>query len=123
MNPEQIFNSLHRSLQTALGATVSLVETLQDEAQRDQLYTKIQSQPTAAEFSYWLEAWAARGEAQEQAAMQLVDAIFSRSAGGPPAPESQGLQVPPSLQGELQELTQHLATLRQDLEQSRRQEI
>ena len=124
MNSDNLTQLLQQGFRVTLGATASLVETLQDPQKRNDNFDSIRS-----ELSYLATEWAAKGEITEQEARNFVDNLLnqlgtqrrsSRSASPPSTVITTPTQAaPPDLELELQELTAQLAAMRTELEKLR----
>ncbi len=124
MNPDDLTQLLQQGFRVTLGATASLVETLQDPQKRIQNISALES-----ELSQLAQEWALKGEMTEQEARNFVDSLLTRdqSAGPTPTdssdtasatPNEQPVQ-PTSAELELQELTAQIAAIRAELEKLR----
>lgn len=123
MNSNNLTELLQQGFRVTLGATASLVETLQDPQKRDQNLDAFQS-----ELSYLATEWAQKGEMTEQEARNFVDNLLSqirnqRTSSTPeassPTATTPTESAPPDVQLELQELTAQLAAIRTELEKLR----
>jgi len=123
MNPETLIDLLQKSFRVTLGATASMVETLQDPQKRQESVSKLQS-----EWSQLAEEWAEKGSVTEQEARRFVDSFLAQrgksttSANGAASQSSEpipttAVAVPESnMQADLQELTAQITALREELE-------
>ena len=122
MNSDTIVEQLQKGFRVTLGATASLVETLQDPDKRSENLTKL-----SQEWSQLSADWAEKGAETEQEARSFVDTILSKqqgsssSAGTAASPETAST-TSPSIQLEIQELTAQLAAIRAELERLRNQD-
>ena len=125
MNSDNLTQLLQQGFRVTLGATASLVETLQDpQKQTDNLYQ------LRSELSQLADEWAVKGEMTEQEARNFVEHLLhqlGRSAStsesspfsvGDPYADS-GESAPANVQLNLQELTAQLAAIRAELEKLR----
>ena len=117
MNPETLPQLAQKCVRVALGATSSLIESLQDSQKRDENFTKLFQNPT--EFT---EELAVKGELTEQEARNFVDHILAQSGlvqgSQPTTVNATATPVADTdTQSDLQELTAQLAALRKELEQ------
>ena len=118
MNTTDLTQQLQRALRVTLGATTALVESLQDPRKRDENLAKLR-----LEWNELSEEWARKGEQTEQEARGFVDTIFSQqlSATGSSRSANSPSTVTPTtsldIQGDIQELTAQIATMRAELEQ------
>lgn len=124
MNSANLTQLLQQGFRVTLGATASLVETLQDSQKRNDNLDSLRS-----ELSHVATEWAAKGEITEQEARNFVDNILnqlgtqgrsSTSASPPPTVTTTPTQAaPPDVELELQELTAQIAAMRVELEKLR----
>lgn len=129
MNPNSVFQLLQKSFHLALGATASVGETLQDPQKRLQFLCEL-----GTELKERAHEWEAKGEITEQEARRFLENWFAqqqgeRSSDTAPSSERTSVVSPPSqsivrshLQADLQELTEQVAALREELEQLRKSE-
>lgn len=121
MNSDNLTQLLQQGFRVTLGATASLVETLQDPQKRSNNLDSIQS-----ELSHLASEWAAKGEMTEQEARNFVNNLLNqlRNQAPSPTPGASSSTVtttppqaaPPDVELELQELTAQLAAIRTELE-------
>lgn len=116
MNPETLPQLVQKGFRVALGATTSLMESLQDAQKRDENFSKLTQNPT--EFA---EELAAKGEVTEQEARNFVDSLLSQSGGvgGGDRTTVNTTATPvadPAVQADLQDLTAQLTALREELQ-------
>lgn len=116
---------VQKSFRVTVGATASLLETLQDPQKRQEVTSKLQS-----EWSQLADELAEKGAITEQEARRFVDSFLARqrdsrsssTANSQPSEPIPTTAVPVSepsmsdVQAELQELTAQLAALRAELE-------
>ncbi|GAB4383000.1 MAG: hypothetical protein Kow00121_44110 [Elainellaceae cyanobacterium] len=122
MNPDTLIQFAQKGLRVTVGATASLIETLQDPQRRDESFARLQT-----EFSHLAEEWELKGEFTEQEARTFVDSLLkqrfeSNYPSEPPAttpPTSTPAATAPNIQQDLQELTTQLAAIRAELEKLR----
>jgi polyhydroxyalkanoate synthesis regulator phasin len=125
MNPDTILQIVQKGFRVTLGATASLIETLQDPQRRDENLYRLRT-----ELNQLAEEWAAKGEMTEQEARNFVDTILSQRAAqtngdfSSPSPSSSSTATaaPPDVQLDLQELTAQIAAIRAELERLREQD-
>ena len=119
MNSDNPLNLLKKGLHVTLGATSSLVESLQDPIKREENLAQLRNNPS--DFAEVLEQ---KGAVTEGEARKLVDSVVGQYAPGSapasaPTSASGMISHPPSidpnLQIELKEFTQQLAELRLQL--------
>ncbi|MCL2933683.1 MAG: hypothetical protein MGG11_15975 [Trichodesmium sp. MAG_R03] len=121
MNPDNLTEIIQKGFRVTLGATSFFMETLQDSSKRDENLNKLNS-----DFNQLTEEWAERGEITEREARNFVDTILNQqnsqantdSITVPSSPISTSGFVQSDIQQDLLELTQEIANLRADLQQS-----
>lgn len=121
MNPDTLSQTIQKGFRVTLGATASLLEAIQDPQASSQKFSTI-----GGDFNRLAEEFEAKGEVTEQEARQFVDSMMTQM----PNPFFQG-QTPASsqtvntvampvidvtMQTELENLTQELAQIRQEIE-------
>lgn len=122
MNSDNLTQLLQQGFRLTLGATASLVETLQNAQKRNENLTQIQS-----ELEQLATDWVAKGEITEQEARKLVDNLLNQLSNQQSTPTSEQSTyytstttsttvAPPHVQLELQELTAQIAAIRSELE-------
>jgi len=124
MNSDHLLQLLHKGFRATLGATASLVETLQDPQKREQNLSELRS-----ELSERFQQWVEKGEITEQEARNLVESLLrqrnSQASYSPPQPSTDyttttsSPAAPPDVQLEMQELTAQIAAIRTELEKLR----
>lgn len=115
-------NLLQQGFHMTLGATASLVETLQDPQKRTENLSQISS-----ELGNMAHEWVAKGEMTEQEARDFVSNFLNQLRNQRPATQTPNSTVyttstqvaPPEVQLDLQELTAQLAAIRTELEKLR----
>jgi polyhydroxyalkanoate synthesis regulator phasin len=120
MNSDTTINLLKKGFHVTLGATSSLVESIQDPIKREENLAQLRMGPN--EFA---EILAERGAVTEVEARKFVDNVVAQyqpsassySTGATSASPSPSID--PTLQLELQDLTKQLAELRAQLNSSR----
>lgn len=130
MNSDELVQLLQKGFHVTLGATASLIESIQDPEKRDENLSKLNQ-----EWSLLSEEWARKGEVTEQEARNFVDSVLAQRQGQstatttPPEPNPTSSTssattptAPPDVQLELQELTAQLAAMRAELERLRNQD-
>jgi polyhydroxyalkanoate synthesis regulator phasin len=124
MNVDNLTQVLQTGFRVTLGATSSLLEMLQDTQKRNENLEKIQS-----ELSQLAEELAAKGEVTEHEARQFLDSLLAQQSGDfsrTTETEPSSIQVTTSNTSasdsrsvaEIQDLTQEIASLRTELENS-----
>lgn len=123
MNVDNLTNLLQQGFHLTLGATASLVETLQDPQKRTENLSQISS-----ELSHLANEWAAKGEMTEQEARNFATNFLNQLQNqAPTTSEASGTTVtntptevaPPEVRLDLQELTAEIAAMRAELEKLR----
>ena len=127
MNSDNPIEALQTGFRVCLGATTSLIESLQDAQKREETFSKIMR----SEFSQLAEEWVQKGELTEQEARSFVDSLLNQpknetaspTTTTPSSSSSKTTPAAPSdVQMELQELTTQIAAMRAELERLRNQE-
>lgn len=121
MNSDNAINLLKKGFHVTLGATSSLVESIQDPIKREENLAQLRMGPN--EFA---EILAEKGAVTEVEARKFVDNVVaqyqpsasSNNTGTPTASTSPSPSIDPTLQLELQDLTKQLAELRAQLRSS-----
>jgi len=125
MNPDTISQTLQKGFRVTLGATASLLEALQDPQGSSQKFSDI-----GTDMDRLTEELETKGEATEQEARQFVDGLMTQmpnpfSSSPDASTQTVSAVATPvadsSIQGELEELTQELAAIRQDIEALKQQ--
>jgi len=116
MNPETLPQLVQKGFRVALGATTSLIESLQDSQKRDENFSKLTQDP-----NQFAEELAAKGEVTEQEARNFVDSLLSQSGGmgggdRTTVTTTATSVADPTVQSDLQDLTAQLTALREELQ-------
>lgn len=124
MNSNNLLDLLQTGFRISLGATTSLVETLQDPQKRDESLSQMNS-----ELSQRVSEWAEKGAITEQEARRLMEQIWGQKSHSGPSPSTdtpsdiptapRTTTVSPSSQLEIEELTAQIAAIRTELENLR----
>ncbi|MBD1935248.1 MULTISPECIES: hypothetical protein [Cyanophyceae] len=124
MNSDNLFDLVHKGFRVTLGATASLVESVQDPQKREQNLELLKT-----DSNLLLEQLAEKGETTEQVARSFVDSLItpadrteSTSTYGTPSSTvttSTTSVAQQDVQIELQELTAQIAAMRTELEKLR----
>ncbi|WP_299484797.1 hypothetical protein [Acaryochloris sp. IP29b_bin.137] len=125
MNPEMVTEFLKKGFHVTLGATTSVVESIQDAQKREENLSQLN-----LGFDQLSQIWADKGEVTETEARKMIDSMASQYGvnvnsmpSGPSAPSSAtSPSIDPSLQQELKTLTNQLANIRLELTQMGDQE-
>ncbi|MDJ0599961.1 MAG: hypothetical protein QNJ37_14100 [Crocosphaera sp.] len=116
MNTDTIFQLLQQSFRVGVGLTASVLETLQDPQKRTQTLSELQQ-----EIAQKMEEWAEKGEITEQEAREFLNQwLNSQSSSKTPqgSPVS-STKTKADVGQEIQQLTEKIITLRQELEELR----
>ena len=124
MNSNTIVDLLQTGFRISLGATTSLVETLQDPQKREESLSQLRF-----ELSQRVSEWAEKGAITEQEARRLIEQTWRQQGQPGRSPETETpSDIPvappttatsPSSQLEIEELTAQIAALRTELEKLR----
>ncbi|MFP4575204.1 MAG: hypothetical protein ACOC07_12315 [Coleofasciculus sp.] len=124
MNPNNIQDALQTGFRVSLGATTSLIESLQDQQKREENLSLLN-----LDFNQQVAELSKKGEKTEQEAQRLIEQMFSQmnqptDSTTPSTPSDSDSTSPTgttsrSTQQELEELTVQIALIRTDLEQMR----
>lgn len=126
MNSDNLILLLQQGFRISLGATASLVETLQDPQKRSETLSKLGS-----ELGQLTQEWAEKGQITEQEARSYVDSLLRQQTNQttsqtPPTAESSPATPNPApaanAQLEIQELIAQIAAMRAELENLRSQD-
>lgn len=123
MNPDELIQTAQKGFHITLGATASLVESLQDTRKREENAAKLQQ-----DWGLLSEELAEKGRQTEREARSFVDTIMNQqSSTSAQAPYDSGStpQTPtaaPDVQQDIQDLTAQLAAMREELERLRKQD-
>ncbi len=111
MNTDALWQSLQAGLRISLGATASILETLQDPQKRQESLTELQEK---------VQEWVAKGEMTELEARSFIDSMLKQQgAGSPTTSDSEGEIISPDAKQSVEELTDKIADLRSELEKLR----
>lgn len=128
MNPDNLIQVAQKGLRVTLGATASLLETLQDPQRREASLSRLRT-----EFSQLAEEWEVKGETTEREARSFVDGMFGQAVSRSNQPSAGESRSEPfsspstsstqnlAIQQDLQDLTTQLAEIRTELEKLREQ--
>jgi polyhydroxyalkanoate synthesis regulator phasin len=118
MNSDSAIDFLKKGVRITLGATTSLVESIQDPQKREENLAQMQSSPNA-----FAERLAEKGAVAEVEARKFVDGVVTQYSSGSSTPTSSNASYPksvsidPTMALELRALTAQLAVLRTQLTQ------
>jgi polyhydroxyalkanoate synthesis regulator phasin len=117
MQTNTLIQLLQQSFHIGVGATASLLETLQDPQKRAETLSEFQQQ-----FTQQTQQWAEKGEITEQEARRMLDELLKQQKNS----NKTGVQSPSSsdpsnsnIESEIEELTQQVIALRTELENLR----
>lgn len=124
MNSDNLTQLLQQGFRVTLGATASLVETLQDPQKQTQNLDALR-----LELSHLTTDWAQKGEMTEQEARNFVDNLLNQVGNQQPSPTpgaspstvttTPTQAAPLDVELDLQELTAQIAAIRKELEKLR----
>jgi polyhydroxyalkanoate synthesis regulator phasin len=127
MNSNNLLQLLQTGFRVSLGATTSLIETLQDPQKREENLSQLN-----LELRQRVAEWAEKGEITEQEARRLIEQLLRQQSNPerPPttATPSDTVTNPPTTatspnaQLEIEELTAQIAAIRTELEKIRNPE-
>jgi prefoldin subunit 5 len=120
MNSNTIVELLQQSVRIAIGATTSLVETIQDPQKRNSVLSDFQQ-----ELNQRSEQWSQKGEETEQEARKVIEKFFNRqSSSNIPTSNNSASGSSSSnnknIDNELKELTEQIVALKKELEELRK---
>ncbi|ACK67084.1 conserved hypothetical protein [Rippkaea orientalis PCC 8801] len=120
MNSNTLVQLLQQSFRIGVGATTSILETLQDPKKRSETLSELQTQLTQK-----AQEWSQKGEMTEQEARRLLEQwLTQQQRRGSSAYTNEGAYPPDSsnngdIQGEIEQLTEQVIALRKELENLR----
>jgi polyhydroxyalkanoate synthesis regulator phasin len=125
MDSNNIFQTVQKGFRVTVGATASVVETLQNPQKRATAFSELQT-----EFSQKTEEWSKKGEETEEEARRMLDVLLKRQKGqNVDSSQSENYNnstsntnVSDNIQSEIQDLTEQIANLRNELEELRKSE-
>ena len=125
MNNNNFLQVIQQGFRITVGATASLVETIQDPQKRTKTLSQLQ-----LELEQKTREWAQKGEVTEQEARRIIDDLLSQrgwktqtNATTNSTQSSSTRNYPEStVQSGLEELTQQIISLREELEKLRKSE-
>jgi polyhydroxyalkanoate synthesis regulator phasin len=126
MNSDTLTDTLQKGFRLTLGATASLLEALQDPQGSSRKFSEL-----STDMDRLTEELEAKGAVTEQEARQFVDGMLTQVPNlfnqGSAAPQSRTVYTvatpvsDPSIQPELEALTQQLAEIRREIETLKQQ--
>ncbi|MGL5192995.1 MAG: hypothetical protein ACRC8Y_05275 [Chroococcales cyanobacterium] len=125
MNPDNVMEFLQTGFRVGVGATASLLESIQDPQKREENLADLK-----LDASDLTKKWAEKGELTEREARNFVDTLMDHqrspsepsSSATPPGPNSEPPSSPPTsatnpeVYQDLQDLTAQISALRSELE-------
>lgn len=124
MNSNNLLQLLQTGFLVSLGATTSLIETLQDPQKREENLDQLRTQLTQR-----VTEWAEKGAITEQEARNFIESMFGQQSNtgrsSTTETSSDSVTTPPTsttaptVQVEIEELTTQIAALRSELEKLR----
>ena len=121
MDKTALLQTLQQGLHVSVGATATLIETIQDPQKRNETLSELQST-----FQQQAQQWAEKGLVTEEEARRLMDSWLAKykpsssSANGGSTGASEGGNITyTNAQSEIQDLTEQIIALKAELEQAR----
>jgi polyhydroxyalkanoate synthesis regulator phasin len=122
MNPDTLVQLAQKSLRVTIGATATLIETLQDPQQREANLSRLKT-----DLGQMTDEWEVKGESTEREARSFVDSLLNQASSRvntatspePRTVSTTAAPIAPDVQQDLQELTNQIAALRAELEKLR----
>ncbi len=118
MNNNSFFQVIQQGFRVTVGATASLIETIQDPQKRTEKFSELQT-----ELEQRTQEWAQKGELTEQEARKIIDNLLSQrgwsnsgSGRSNNEPTSSATPKDGGVQSDLAELTEQIIALREELE-------
>lgn len=117
---DDLVNILHKGFRVTLGATASVLESIQDPVKRQENLQKLSSDPQ--KLTVLADELAEKGEVTEREARNLVDAILAQKRGNNTGdasynyPNTSRVVIDSDLQREIEELTSQVIALKDDLQ-------
>ena len=123
MNRNIFLQVIQQGFRVTIGATASFVETIQDPQKRTEALSQIQT-----ELEQKTREWAQKGEVTEQEARRIIDNLISQRGwhktsdvtNSNSQSSSNANSQKNSVQSDLEELTEQIIALRNDLENLRK---
>ena len=122
MNSNNLLQLVQTGFRVTLGVTTSAIETLQDSQKLQEIFSQFNS-----DMKQQMETWAEKGEVTEQEARKMMDNIWSQSGQTTSSAASTTIDIVSetpnttgsSVESEIQNLTEQIVNLRQELESLR----
>lgn len=129
MDSNKVFSVIQQGFRTVVGATSTVVETIQDPEKREQTLSQLNQ-----ELSKKAEEWAQKGEVTEKEARRLMENFIQKqkenkdknpteSTNNSSDNVSNVSYYNPNSFKEIQELTEAIISLRSDLEQANKSQV
>ena len=123
MNTNNLFEFVYQGFRVTVGATASLVEAIQDPQKREATISELQT-----ELNQRTQEWAEKGENTEREARKFIDGFLKQNTNSSPSEDrstnqdstSNSTATNSNDQSELQELTEQIVNLRNELEELRK---
>jgi polyhydroxyalkanoate synthesis regulator phasin len=119
-NNDDLVDILHKGFRVTLGATASVLESIQDPVKRQENLQKLSSDPQ--QLNVLADELAEKGKVTEREARNLVDAILAQKRGNNTGdasynyPNTSRVAIDSDLQREIEELTSQVIALKDDLQ-------
>jgi polyhydroxyalkanoate synthesis regulator phasin len=121
MTSNNAFDFIQQGFRVAVGATASIVETIQDQQKREHTLNQLKT-----DLDQRTKEWAVKGEETEKEARRLVDQLLQKQSWQQTPTSGSERPAQPtsddSAEAELQDLTQQITTLRKELENLRQED-
>ena len=121
MKTNNAFDFIQQGFRVAVGATATIVETIQDQQRRENTLNQLKT-----DLEQRTQEWAVKGEETEKEARRFIDQLLqkqswqqtSTSSGEKPTQSA----TDDSAEADIQDLTQQITTLRKELENLRQED-
>lgn len=113
MTMNNVLEAIHKGFRLTVGATASVVETLQDAEKRDTTLADLKTKLVNK-----VQEWVDKGEITEQEARKIVENFLTQFSKQPPQPTSTNT-TDAELQAEIKQLTEQVIALKAELEKLR----
>ncbi len=121
MDKTALFQTLQQGLHVTVGATATLIETIQDPQKRTETLSELQST-----LHRQAQQWSEKGLVTEEEARRLIDSWLAKykpststTNGGSTRTTEGGNITYTNAQSEIQDLTEQIIALKAELEQTR----
>jgi polyhydroxyalkanoate synthesis regulator phasin len=115
MNTDTLLQILQQTFWVGVGVTAEFLETLQDPKKRNETLSELQK-----EIAKKTQEWSQKGEITEQEARRFVEQWLSQQTNSK-TPNNSSPTTTTNVESEIQQLTEKIITLRQELEDLRQQ--